>query len=207
MEGLETLFYSSMGTKPEWPGLICVNAPEGYYNIGHKNLLAYKWALDNREWDFMARINASCYVSKKLLVDHVQKQPERELFQGCTAPLVGGGLFLWGGGQYLISRDVVQAMVNKPQLWNHALMEDVAMSEMVQKMGYTLDNDCASCSINRTPNDWLTIAYSNRSQGGFNFNEFSEFKEQNRCHFIRVKQDGDREGDIRIMRELHKNGV
>lgn len=206
MDGIETLFYCNMECPAE-EGLIRVDCGGGLYDMGRKNLLAYKWALENREWDFMARINASCYVSKKLLIDWVQKQPEKGLFQGCQATYTDGSIYAWGGGQNLISRDVVQAMVDNGDKWDHGLMEDVAMSKLVPQLGFEINWNCQSCTVNKRPNDWLCIEYTNSGQGGFDFTDFKQFAERNRCHFIRVKQDHDRTQDVVIMNELHKYGV
>lgn len=205
MEGVETLFYSNE-ERPAAENLIRVSTGGSIYDMGRKNLLAYKWALENRQWDFMARVNASCYVSRKRLVEWVQTQPTTGLFQGCQA-VRDNGLFLWGGGQYLISRDVVQAMVDNGDKWDHTQMEDVSMSKLVQELGIELNVNCRSCTINRRPNDWLCIDYINGGQAGFEFTTFAEFAEKNTCHFIRVKQDSDRTQDVHIMQELYRNGV
>lgn len=206
MGGVETLFYSNE-ERPAAENLIRVPAGGSIYDMGRKNLLAYKWALENRQWDFMARVNASCYVSRKRLVEWVQTQPTTGLFQGCQAALGGGNIYLWGGGQYLISRDVVQAMVDNGDKWDHSLMEDMAMSKLVLELGLALNVNCRSCTVNKRPNDWLCIDYINGGQAGFEFSDFKEFAEKNSCHFIRVKQDSDRTQDVRIMQELYKYGV
>jgi hypothetical protein len=106
--------------------------------------------------------------------------------------------------QYIISRDVVQKLVDNASKWNHGEMEDVAMSLLVKELGIPFNYGGWGCSINRRPNDWLCISYG---MAGFEFKTFEEFAAKNVNHFIRVKQDGNRHEDVRIMHELHRLGV
>jgi hypothetical protein len=136
-------------------------------------------------------------------MDFVQGQPDTRLLQGVNA-----GGWLWGGGQYIMSRDAVDYIVRNGEQWDHSVMEDVAVSNLAKVKGIPLNYGCASCSINMVqPSGYLTIQYIGGGQTGFHFEDFSEFKSKNKCHFIRVKQDGDRTKDAFIMRELHKNNV
>jgi hypothetical protein len=176
------------------------------HDMGRKDLLAYRWALDNLKWEFMARVNASCYVRKPVLLEHVQSLPATGLFRGVKT-LHAGIPYLWGGAHYLISRDVIQAFVDNADKWDHREMEDVAMSLLATKLGIALDGDGLACSINERQDDWLCISYGTPF-GGFEFKDFAEFKEKiGNQFFIRVKQDGKRERDIWIMREMWKEGV
>lgn len=81
------------------------------------------------------------------------------------------------------------------------------MSDLARELGITLDTNGNACSINRRPNDWLALIYDNGKMGGFEFKDFAEFAAKNTSHFIRVKQDLQREKDVQIMHELWKHGV
>lgn len=198
-----TMFYTSRESQAD-PYVVEFDVPEGLYNMGRKDLLAYDWALQTTGWDYMARVNASCYVSKRRLIEYVQNLPHLGLFQGVGTRDLHGRDYLWGGTQFLISRDVVRGMVDNASKWNHGEMEDVAMSLLCQAMGIPLNMEGRACSINKRPDDWLCIGYG---IPGFEFKTFDEFAAWNQHHFIRVKQEGDRPGDIRVMRALHRNGV
>lgn len=177
----------------------------GLYDMGYKNLMAYRWALDNLSWDYMARVNASCYVRKQALLDHVQSLPDHRLFRGVKTNTVHAVPFLWGGGQFIMSRDVIQAFVDHSEQWDHSEMEDVAMSILAPRLGIALDGNGMACSINQVGDGWNCIAYGS---AGFDFTTFSEFREKiGSQFFIRVKQDMKRDVDVLIMRELWKAGV
>jgi hypothetical protein len=163
---------------------------EDYKTIGYKNLLAFEWALA-MPWDFMARVNASCYVHKRRLLEHVQALPTRGLVRGiCSPPTPACGVnrrFMWGGGQFILSRDVVEAFVRKQDHWRHDVMEDVAMSELAQDLGFSLDCDGLVATVHRDGDKRELLCYN----GG----EDEQF-------FFRVKYDPDRSVDALTMREL-----
>lgn len=204
--GAPTWYYSTT-MKDHPPRTAQFPGGTGIYAMGHKDLLAYRWALDSmRDWDFMARVNASCYVRKTLLFDHVQTLPATGLMRGLVAPKGDGTMYMWGGAQFIMSRDVVKAMVNNQDKWQHDQMEDVSMSRLTAELGILHDGNGRSCSINQRPGGWMCFTYN--SGPGFDFKDFSEFKEKaGDQFFIRVKQDGDREKDMWIMRELWRQGL
>jgi len=204
LEGTQTYYYT--GTEPgaflKHPRVISFPIGEGYNTMGRKNILAFAWALEHLQWDFMARVNATCYVRKAKLLEYVQTLPTEKLFRGVGAPYADGKTFLWGGAQYLISRDVVKAFVDHADKWNHGVMEDVAISKLAVELGIPLDTRGRSCSLNKQANDWLCIHYDNGKQGGFRFRQPSEFGPAEGNFFLRIKQDGNPDLELKTMREL-----
>ena len=57
--GVETIYYVGEPDTPLADKVLGTPVKEGYATIGHKNLIAWKWMLENRQFDFMARVNAS----------------------------------------------------------------------------------------------------------------------------------------------------
>lgn len=186
-----TWYYCGNPVGNDGPRVVSFDAgAEDYNTIGRKNIMAYEWAL-GLQWDFMARVNASCYVHKRRLLDHVQTLPATGLIRGiCSAPTPACGVnrpFMWGGGQFIISRDVIEAFVRKKDHWRHDVMEDVAMSELAQDLGFSLDCNGLVCSINRTSDGDRLITYNGPEDAQF---------------FFRCKYDPDRNVDADIMRSL-----
>lgn len=203
--GMDTFFYFNREWTGSMPKCIRVDWDGALNSMGHRDLLAYRYAL-TKPWDYMARINASCYVRKQKLMDFVQTLPSEKLFMGVGAPMNGGTFtYLWGGGHYIMSRDVVQAFVDHQAKWDHNVMEDVAMSLLAPQLGIPINNNGQACAINKQPKGWLCIWYANGQQGGFECDDFSGMKEAK--HFIRVKQDLKRHLDMEIMRGLFKAGI
>jgi len=201
----ETLYYTASQV-PTAGVMVNLPIPDSLYDMGRKDIAAYQWALANRQWDYMARVNASCYVRKQQVLAICQTLPATGVFRGVGAPGENGApRYLWGGAQYLMSRDVVQAFVNNADKWNHAKMEDVAMSGLARKLGITLDEKGDACSVNRRHTGWVCYRYVNGGMDNFEFEQFAEMKRKlGGCPFIRVKQDNDRTQDVWIMQQLHE---
>lgn len=199
VDGCETVYYFGISHNPR-TDKACVYLPvaESLHNMGEKTIQALEWAINNKEFDYIARVNSSCYVSKKKLINYVQALPETNVFEGliCKRETFD---YIWGGGQYIISRDVVKKLVEEKAEWNHRYIEDESMSLLAS------DNDIPfrdgnACSINKTEKGWTLFSY------GFGESiEFTDFKEiiNTPHYFFRVKQDGKRELDEYIMKELH----
>jgi hypothetical protein len=105
----------------------------------------------------------------------------------------------WGGGQFVISKDVVQKVVDNKEKFNHGFIEDVALSHLVGDLGIEFTEGVA-CSINKQDNGWLLLTY-----GGGEQKEFKGFSELKDCgqHFFRVKHDPDRSVDKYVMEQLY----
>lgn len=197
IDGVETVFYFGEPIRENTDKEVYFPIKEGYNTMGHKLLAAFDWALKNREFDYIARVNSSCYVNKSELLRHVQDQPSNNLFAG--AIVKGEREWLWGGGQFLISKDVVEKVIANRARFNHRLIEDVALSHLVSDLGIEF-TDGKSCSINRNGDKWRSIGYGYDS---YEFTNFDEIRKEG-VFFYRVKQDLNRDQDEFVMRELFR---
>lgn len=202
VDGVESVFYCGEPLKENTDKIIYFPIKESLHTMGEKTLQAYEWALKNREFDYIARVNSSCYVNKKELIKYVQGLPHKEVFAGLTVNASDKNeKWMWGGGQYIISRDVIELIVENRALWNHSIMEDVAVSHLINKLYIPYINGKA-CSINKKDKGWVCFAYGSEN---FEFTDFADIKKLDGQFFIRVKQDHDREQDEFVMNELFKN--
>lgn len=205
VEGTRTVFYCGAPVGGDTERVISFPVDEDYNTISRKNMLAYEWAL-RLPWNYMARVNASCYVHKRRLLEHVQTLPDAGVMRGVVAaPTYHCGVtrpFMWGGGQFIMSRDVVAAMVENKELCRHDLMEDVAMSELAQECGFTIDGRGMFSSIDKQDaGTWMALAY-NGAVESFEFTDFAELSRLTDQFYIRVKHDPDRRVDAEVMRLL-----
>ena len=161
-----------------------------------KTILAFQYVVKHCEFDYMVRVNSSCYVDKKRMVEFVETLPDKNVFAGSEVKDVQK--WMWGGAQFIYSRDVVEAVAC--QQWDTRQMEDVAVSRVVNSLGIPYTKGL-SCSINKRENDWLLIDYPNGNNK--EFVNFDELKDTNQF-FFRVKCDGRREIDKYVMQELFK---
>lgn len=198
VEGCETIYYCGSG-RESTDKIIRLPIKDSLESMGEKTLQAFEWALKNKTFDYIARVHSSCYVDKKRLIEYVQTLPDKDVFAG--AEVTGDTTkWMWGGGHFVISKDVIQKIVDNRSKWDHSVMEDKAMSYVVDSLGIPFTQG-KSCSINKTDTGWLLLACGN----GINVELFDWVdvkKETN--HFYRVKQDGDRNMDGVIMNELFK---
>lgn len=205
VDGVETLFYWPRGKMLDNPKMVQFNVDPDLWAIGHKNIAAFKWAVQNRQWDFMARVNVPTYVNKRRLWEAVQSLPTSGVIRGVCAPYEGRK-YLWGGLQFIMSRDVVDAIARNGHRWNHGLIEDVAMSMLAQDIGFELDCHGRGCAVNKHSDHWSCIWYDDGKQGGFDFHDFKEMHNAKGQFFYRTKQNHiDRHWDIFIMEQLYKS--
>lgn len=201
VEGVETIFYFANANGRTGDNVLCCATPDGFFNMGHKTLAAFEYALDYRKFDYVFRANASLYVHKPGLLRYIQNQPETNLALGVGAPH-NGNIFLWGPG-YLLSRDVVQKVVDAKAGFDHTQMDDVALSMLLDTLGIPLDNRGSLCSVALGKNGYDLMFYQDGHTGGAHLANLAEVKELDQFAF-RTKCDSDRAVDIRLMRELHE---
>lgn len=196
VEGCETVYFFGNPQKQNTDKHVYFNIDESLFSMGFKDIEFFKWALKNREWDYLGRVNSSCWVHKQNLVDYCQTLPDKEVFAGLEVVPHG---WVWGGGMFLISRDVIQLIVDNKSQWNHNEMEDMAMSKLVSRLGIKFTPGRA-CSIDAKGAGWQVMVYGHGA--GYDFNNWSEFKLLQGQFWYRVKQDNLRHLEAGIMQEL-----
>lgn len=198
VEGVETIFYCGHPLKQNTDKIIYFDVKENYHTMGEKMLQAFDWALKNKDFDYIARVNGSCFVDKKQLVKFIQALPEFNCFSALEVTDKDASMnWAWGGGQFIISKDVIEKIVNNKPYWNHGVMEDVALGRFIHKMNIPYLPGKA-CSINKTGKGWILIGYGGDSIEFTNFEDVKNLEN----HFYRVKIDNDRDVDAFLMNEL-----
>jgi hypothetical protein len=169
-------------------------------DVAPRTFEAFEKSLES-DWTFLARPNSSCYVHKRNLVAFCETLPKENVI--CGVMTEGEHPFLWGGCQYIFSRDVIEKFVANKDKWRTDVMEDNAISLMSESLGMTLESKGRCASINLMPDgSWLCMTY-NHGQG-FTFQDFGDIPKLAHGHFFfRVKHDPDRSVDLKVMRLLH----
>lgn len=173
---------------------------ESLEDITPRTIEALEHAL-NWDWEYMARTHSSTYVHKKNLVDYIETLPTENVLSGLIT--TGEKPFLWGGGSYIISRDVVEKLVEAKDRWNLKIMEDVSLTDIANELQIPMCNG-RMAAINKTEEGWLVITYNHGEN--FPFKEFdADFAKRVEGHYyFRVKQDLQRHLDLEIMKELKR---
>lgn len=211
-EGVETVYYfgdEGITSKEEYiegNKDLFTGTGEGLTAIGYKTIAAYEWALKNKQFDYIVRVNASTYVNKRTLHEYIQGLPDEGLYSGVGAPytFIGYDFYYAWGPHYTISRDVVKSIVKYQERWRHGLMDDVALGLFMEENGYKLNNTGAMASIDirrySNPEQYFLISYNCGGVGGM-FEDLSEIRDF-KLPFIRCKQDWDRSRDLELMHKL-----
>lgn len=169
--------------------------------VSARTLEAFNWSLIH-DWDFVARAHSSTYVHKKNLVDFIRTLSMTNTL--CGLMTTGDNPFMWGGGGFIMSRDVIEKFVTHPEAWNLGIMEDNSITEAARKLDIPLNGSGRMASINMMPNGTnLCMTYGLGES--FNFVDYADIHKAGPHYFWRCKQDLRRHEDLRIMRELKKH--
>ena len=173
-------------------------------NIGHKTLKAFERAL-LKEWDYLFRPNSSLFVNQNKLIEFLQDKPRLNFASGINGLSPENILFLAGSG-YIISRDVVQLIVDNKDLWNHNYIDDVAISELMQRLGVVFDRTYRSMGIKVTKEGFDVWQNNNATVSLHKFSKLTDIPFLTDHFHIRVNNANgkDRNTDIQLMKELNK---
>ena len=106
--------------------------PEGWAFIGEKTLQAFKYLLENHDFDFIFRTNTSSYVDATRLLERLNDMPKSGVYAGFVGTALGKLKFASGAG-ILLSRDVVKKICDHASEWKHGLIDDVALADLVSR--------------------------------------------------------------------------
>lgn len=100
-------------------------------SIGRKTIQAFEFFSNNYEFDYIFRTNLSSYVDLPRLYEKLNQK--KYTYDGVVG-LDNGVKFASGAG-YVISKDLVQHVIVNKDSWNHGMIDDVAMGQMMNKIG------------------------------------------------------------------------
>jgi Galactosyltransferase len=206
VEGVETIFYFGRSSQPSTDKILYTDVDDDFYNMGRKTLAAFEHALAHRQFDYIFRPNASLYVDKPGLLRYAQNWTTENLALGVVAEcgeFHGKKFpFLWGPS-YMLSRDVAQKVVSNQNFWEHRMMDDLAISHLLHEIGVPLNNRGSMASV-AIRNGYEFVYYENGVGGGATMPDLTQLRERLPGQFaFRVKDDANRENDVRLMKELH----
>jgi len=177
------------------------NFDEELERVAPRTMEAYEHALAIPDWDFMARTHSSTYVHKRNLVEYCGTLHRKNLLMGLL--VTGERPFLWGGGSYIMSRDVIERLVANKDKWNNNIMEDGSITDLAHEIGIPLNNKGRMASIDQHGDEYVVTTYGIGQ--GFTFSVWNEINRAQPHYYFRCKQDLRRHEDLVIFRKLHKH--
>lgn len=198
-----TIYYCGVSSQPSAPHLFFSEKfSEDLCDVSGRTIEAFEHSLTIPGWDYLARPHSSTYVDKQNLVDFCDTLPIKNVL--CGLMTGGDRPFLWGGGHYIMSRDVIEKFVAHKEKWNLGVMEDEAITFAARDLGIEVRSNARTCSINEMPDkSWFVMCYGIGES--FNFTEWADIKKAHPQFFFRVKQDLKRHKDLEIMREIKRH--
>jgi hypothetical protein len=119
---------------PGKPGKkLVTRSPEDWSLIGLKTLMAFRYLLDNYDFEYLFRTNTSSFVDIPKLLELLETTPQRNVYGGVVGKVLGDLSFASGAG-ILLSRDVVERICAQESQWKHGLVDDIALGEIVSNL-------------------------------------------------------------------------
>jgi hypothetical protein len=112
--------------------IIFTDVKESESNCGYKTIKAFE-LLKNYDYDFIFRTNSGSYVDKFLLQKYSIDKPSESFYSG----VIGhhNNISFASGSGYFISRDLVDLVLEKKDIWDHAHIDDVALGKLLSQFG------------------------------------------------------------------------
>ena len=159
-----------------------LNHPEGLYNIGHKTLKMYEFILQNFKFDYLFRTNSSSYIDVEKLKLFISDKSLEKFYSGIIGDYAG--IKFVSGSGYFLSRDLIKLVVDNKNKWNHTLIDDVALGDLLSK--YNIPLYLGERIDLKTPTiDSIPSSYHYRVK-------------------CRKFLTGNASGDIKLLRKIHK---
>lgn len=109
---------------------------ELHSTIGIRTLSAFEFVLKDSNWEYLWRANVSNYVYTPCLLSMIEDLPKKSLAAG-VINYFGNIPYLSGAG-YLLSRDVVERVIENARFWNNIYLDDVALGHLLLDLNITL---------------------------------------------------------------------
>lgn len=136
VENVKIIYYygSSTENKPTMIGDdLYLPYEETYENIGKKTVDMFEYCLENFEFDYICRPNASSYVVQNELVKYLENKPRENYASSIIGHCSHIERFLSGVG-YILSKNVVKKIVDNKKSWNHNFIDDIAISLLLNDL-------------------------------------------------------------------------
>ena len=108
---------------------IITTVPDLYSLIGVKTLDAFEFSIKNFEFDYIYRTNVSSYLDLVRLQRFIGNKPKENFYAGLQGD--HNGIAFASGCGYFISRDLIIKVLRNRDLWDHNLVDDVAIGKLL----------------------------------------------------------------------------
>ena len=103
-------------------------------DVGYKTIESFEWALENRSFDFIFRVNSSSYVNIEKLIQFVNNLHTSVLYAGNVIDLKMLDLKFVSGSGIILDKFSVKNIVLNKNIWDHSIIDDVALGKVCQTL-------------------------------------------------------------------------
>lgn len=167
---------------------IYLNTSDIIQNVALKTLLAFKYVVDNNfNFTHIYRTNSSSYLNLELLNKYIKDAPNTNFLAGPSGYDHNFKVKFVSGSGFVISKDLVQLLINNLEKINIRTLDDVSISEFL-------------VSKNNIPIvDVIRMDAYNYEM----LNTINKTNINNAFHFRVKSENGDRSFDINAMKYIH----
>lgn len=119
---------------------LIVNSSDDSRDMGRKTLLAFEWALNHVDFEYLIRPTPSSYVNLNYLNDLFSNNySEIEYLYAGTLHTLDSKqpvqkINFISGSTLLLSKSVVEEIVKNSRYWDHSYWDDVALGQLMHKL-------------------------------------------------------------------------
>ena len=143
------IFYLHSNPKIEKPYLdgdkFYAKTQENLNSIGHKMIQAFDFFSNNYEFDYIFRTNLSSYVDLPKLATILESKNFN--YDGVVGK--AAGIQFASGAGYVLSKNLVNYVINHKQYWNHSLIDDLALGRLMNDNKIFPPGELTRQTINR----------------------------------------------------------
>ncbi len=163
--------------------VVHIKFPDTYVTYRWKELGLFRYFLDQTDYDYLFLTSTASYVNVTNLVSFVNGQPSTGVYAGAH-PYPEASFI--SGACRLLSRDVVQFVVDNRRKFDVAVIEDMALGDLIRSGGFT--------PVFLPPNNLTSIEDINLLSGDELHDKF---------HFRLKSFLGTKRNDVALMLALH----
>lgn len=126
---------------------IYLTEPDDYASITRKTLQAFRYAINNFDFDYIFRTNSSSYIHKTKLLDWLSDKPTNNFYSGVIGEY-GDTRYAAGSG-YTISKNLVKLIVDNPTQLDINYIDDVALGKFLNIPIFPAPRKDLYCVTNR----------------------------------------------------------
>tara|TARA_A100001011_G_scaffold350314_1_gene389527 strand:- start:739 stop:1488 length:750 start_codon:yes stop_codon:yes gene_type:complete len=106
--------------------------------MGRKTIEAFKYIKENYDFDYILRTNTSSYIDYECLKNTIETI-ETPNYCGAVIGQLNNSSFI-SGAAYILEKSVVDIVIENEDTWDHSVVDDIAISKLLQKNNITFSN-------------------------------------------------------------------